>query len=152
MATMQNEVVIDAPVEKIFAYLNCPSNLPLIWPSLFEIKNEIPLTNGGHSFRWTYKMGGLPFTGTGECIVMTPNLLLVYQINGILNGEITFAFQSNHIRTKVNVFARYQIPSSLLNLLSETIIIKMNEREGAIIMDNLRLAIEHVKMQKLKPM
>jgi len=142
MATMQNEVVIEAPVEKIFTYVNNPSNLALIWPSLYEIKNENLLANGGYSFQWAYKMGGVRFAGTGECTSFTPNLLLVFQIEGAIKGTLTFSFQSNHFRTRVNVLADYQIPLPLLNLLSEVIITKMNEREGGVIMDNLRLVVE----------
>jgi len=40
MATIDKEVIINAPLDKIFSYVSKPSNLPQIWPSLVEIKNE----------------------------------------------------------------------------------------------------------------
>ena len=37
------------PVEKIFRYLNDPSNWPEFWPSLVEVTNLQLLPNGGYS-------------------------------------------------------------------------------------------------------
>jgi uncharacterized protein YndB with AHSA1/START domain len=142
MATMSNVIIINAPAEKIFSYVNQPSNLPKFWPSLYEIKDEELLPNGGYSYRWTYKMGGIHFTGKGECTDIVPNFLLKSQIYGALNGTMTFSFQSCRNQTRVTLLADYQIPLLILDRLAENIISKINEREAATVLDNLRIVFE----------
>jgi carbon monoxide dehydrogenase subunit G len=38
MAKLNKSILIAAPAEKIFAYMNDPKNLTEIWPSMQEIK------------------------------------------------------------------------------------------------------------------
>ena len=59
MATTDKEIMIKAPLEKIFNFVLKPSNLLQIWPSLIDVKNERLLPNGGYSAKWMYKMGGI---------------------------------------------------------------------------------------------
>lgn len=59
MPTINKQITINAPLEKVFDYLYRPSNLPQVWPSLITIENELPLPDGGYSFDWEYKMGGV---------------------------------------------------------------------------------------------
>ena len=54
MPKVDNEVIINAPVQDIFNYVSQPSNLQQIWPSLVEIKNEKLLPNRGYSYRRVY--------------------------------------------------------------------------------------------------
>ncbi len=42
MATAKKSITVDAPVEKIFEYLNQPINLLEIWPSMVEAKDIQP--------------------------------------------------------------------------------------------------------------
>lgn len=37
MLKLHKEVVVKAPVEKVFGYIAKPENLPQIWPSLYEV-------------------------------------------------------------------------------------------------------------------
>ncbi len=63
MPIIDKDIIINAPREKIFDYVNKPGNLPRISPSLIEINNEKILPDGGYSFRWRYKMIGVPHGG-----------------------------------------------------------------------------------------
>ena len=63
MAKDEKSINISAPPAKIFEYINVPTNLPEIWPSMVEAKDVEPLPNGGNSFRWVYKMAGMRFEG-----------------------------------------------------------------------------------------
>ena len=64
MPTLQKTITVKAPVEKVFKYIDEPTHLPEIWPSLFEVKDVESLPNGGHSFAWFYNMAGNRFKGT----------------------------------------------------------------------------------------
>jgi uncharacterized protein YndB with AHSA1/START domain len=142
MPRVDNEVIINAPVQKIYSYVSQPSNMQQIWPSLMEINNEKLLANGGYSYRWKYKMSGIMLTGTGECIEIKPNLLLISKNVGDFDSIVTFTFQSTDIRTRISLTFDYKLPFRLSNQLTENIILKMNAKEAGLILDNLRIRLE----------
>ena len=142
MPKVDNEVIINAPVEKIYNYISQPSNLQQIWPSLVEVKNQKLLPNGGYSYQWTYKMSGVHLTGTGECIDLVPNVVLASKNTGAMNSTVKFTFLSKDIQTKVTLSIEYEVPSTLLGHLAEIIILKMNDKEAELILDNLRILFE----------
>ena len=143
MPRVDNEVIkINAPVQKIYNYVSQPSNMQQIWPSLMEITNEKLLPNGGYSYRWKYKMSGIMLTGTGECVEIKPNLLLISKNIGDFDSMVTFTFQSRDIRTRISLTFDYKLPFPLSNQLTENIILKMNAKEAALISDNLRIRFE----------
>ncbi len=47
MAKIEKSLLIHAPVEKIFDFMANPENLPVVWPSLREVRNVHPLPRGG---------------------------------------------------------------------------------------------------------
>jgi uncharacterized protein YndB with AHSA1/START domain len=142
MPRVDNEVIINAPVQKIYNYVSQPSNMQQIWPSLMEITNEKLLPNGGYSYRWKYKMSGIMLTGTGECVEIKPNLLLISKNIGDFDSMVTFTFQSRDIRTRISLTFDYKLPFPLSNQLTENIILKMNAKEAGLILDNLRIRFE----------
>ena len=107
-----------------------------------EINNEKLLANGGYSYRWKYKMSGIMLTGTGECIEIKPNLLLISKNVGDFDSIVTFTFQSTDIRTRISLTFDYKLPFRLSNQLTENIILKMNAKEAGLILDNLRIRLE----------
>jgi uncharacterized membrane protein len=66
MAKTEKTIIINAPVEKVFNYVNEPTNLPEICPSLVEVKDVQRLPNDGTSDRWVYEMAGMRFQATSE--------------------------------------------------------------------------------------
>ncbi len=142
MPKVDNEVIINAPVDHIFGYVSQPSNLKQIWPSLIEINNEQLLPNGGYSYHWVYKMTGIRFSGAGECIEMKPNLVLASRNIGAIESTVYFRFLSIGNRTKVSLAIDYLVPMPLLGQLTEIIILKMNAKEVGLILDNLRIRFE----------
>ncbi|MGP8079636.1 MAG: SRPBCC family protein [Dehalococcoidales bacterium] len=142
MPRVDNEVIINAPVQKIYNYISQPSKLQQIWPSLVEITNEKLLPNGGYSYRWKYKMSGIMFSGIGECIDIKPNLLLISKNIGDFDSTVTFTFQSRNVRTRITLTFDYNLPLTLSSKLTENIILKMNTKEAGLILDNLRIRFE----------
>ena len=49
---VRDEITIDAPVEEVFAYLDDPENSLALVPHLVEVKEVVPLPNGGHRMRF----------------------------------------------------------------------------------------------------
>lgn len=142
MATIDTEIIINASLEKIFRYVSKPSNLPQIWPSVVEIKNEQLLPNGGYSAQWVYKMAGKYLEGTGEYTNVVPNQWFTIKTKGAVDSTITMTFRYVDSQTRVTLTINYRVPSALLGWLARRIIVKMNEQEAGLILANLRAILE----------
>ena len=142
MAKLENSITINAPVEKIFNYISDQTHLPEIWPSLVEITDMKQLPNGGSSNRWKYKMAGIHLSGTSEDIEYEANQRLVSKTKGGVDSIQTWTFQPEDGGTKVTFGVEYTIPVPVLGKLAEAIIVKMNEREGKTLLENLKVIME----------
>ena len=142
MAKVEKTITINAPVEKVFDYIDQPTNLPEIWPSLMEIKDVQTLPNGGHTDRWVYKMAGMRFEGTTEGIEHVTNQRIVSKTKGGVKSTQTWMFQPEAGGTKVTFEVEYNIPIPVLGKLAEAIVVKMNDREGDSILANLKTRME----------
>jgi hypothetical protein len=143
MASIDKELMIKAPPEKIYNFVIKSSNLTKLWPSLVEITNEKLLPNGGYCASFKYKMAGIYLKGKSECIEVVPNKWFSVKINGAVNCTITWTFRTkDNIQTKVTITIDYHVSLPVINRLAENIIFKMNERESEVVLDNLREILE----------
>ena len=142
MAKVEKTIAINAPIEKVFGYVEEPTNLPEIWPSLVEAKDVQRLPNGGTSFRWVYKMAGVRFEGTSEDTDYVANQRVVSKTKGGIESTVTWTFQPEAGGTKVTYEAEYTVPIPLLGKLAESFIVKQNEGEAELILANLKARME----------
>lgn len=89
MAKVEKTITINAPVEKVFAFVDEPANLLEVWPSLVEVKDVERLPSGGSKFRWTYKMAGVRVEGTAEATEYVVNRRIVSESKGGVSSTIT---------------------------------------------------------------
>ncbi len=142
MATVKKSITISAPVEKVFEYINVPSNLTEIWPSMVEAKDVQRLPNGGNRFRWVYKMAGMSFEGISEDTDVVPNKRIVSKTEGGIESKITWITQPEDGGTNVTFEGEYTVPIPLLGKLAEAFIVKLNEHEAEAILANLKARME----------
>jgi uncharacterized protein YndB with AHSA1/START domain len=142
MAKVKKSITINAPVEDIFAYISVPTNLPEIWPSLVENKDVQPLPNGGHKFRWVYKMAGMRFEGDSEDVEFVPNQRMVNKNTGGIASVLTWTVQAAEGGTQVTFEADYTVPVPLLGRLAEPFIARSNEHEAELLLENLKARME----------
>ncbi|MFC1918319.1 SRPBCC family protein [Chloroflexota bacterium] len=145
MVRIDNETILKVPLENLFDYINKPENFSEIWTSLINVSNIKSLPNGGYSSQWIYKMAGRHFKGVGKCTRISPNRLIVIESKGGIKSTITWTFRSDGNITKVTLTIEYKIPIPLLGKLAEAIIVKMNEQEMNMIMDNLKARFMNTK-------
>lgn len=93
MAKVKKTITINAPVEKVFKFMNEPTNLPEIWPSFIEAKDVKRLPNSGNSFRYVYKMTGMRLEGTSEDIEFVSNQRVVTKSKGSVGATQIYTFQ-----------------------------------------------------------
>lgn len=142
MAKVVKSITINAPVEKVFSYINVPTNLLEIWPSMVGVKDVQRLPNGGNRFRWVYKMAGVQFEGTSEDTEVIANERVVSKTKGGIESTITWMFQPEDGGTKVTYEAEYTVPIPLLGKVAEAFIVKANEREAELLLANLKDRLE----------
>ena len=65
MATIERNFLINAPPERIFAFLEDHANDSQWLPGLVESRNFAGESTD-YRWEWTYKMTGISFDGTGE--------------------------------------------------------------------------------------
>ncbi len=142
MAKIEKTIFINAPVERVFAFMARPENLPEIWPSLQEVRNVRPLPNGGYSYDWTYKMAGIRIEGHAEWTEFVENQRIVDKNEGSIPSTFVWIYQPEGAGTRVSVSVDYTIPSAVLGKMAEPIVHKMNEREAETVLANLKARME----------
>ena len=142
MAKLQKSITIHAPVEKVFAFMDNPCNLPEIWPSMVEIKDVKPNPNGGSDFGWVYKMAGMKFDGASETTEHVTNQHTVTKSTKGIESKFSWLYEAVDKDTKLTVDIEYTVPVPLLGKLAEAIIVKQNEHEAEILLENLKNMME----------
>ena len=142
MTSQTNSVVVHAPVEKVYEFLDDPRHLPEFWPSLIEVRDVRSLPNGGHANRWTYKMAGMRLEGTSEDVEHVANERIVRKTKGGVDSTQTWMVEPEGEDTKVSFRVDYTVPVPVLGKLAEAAIVKVNEHEGDVTMANLKTLIE----------
>jgi uncharacterized membrane protein len=142
MRSQTKSVVVNAPVDRVYAYLDDPIHMPEFWPSLIEIKDVHTLPNGGHSNRWTYKMAGVRLEGTSEDVEHIRNERIVAKTKGGVDSTQTWELEPEGDETKVTFKVDYTVPVPVLGKLAEAAIVKLNDHEGDVVMENLKTLVE----------
>jgi uncharacterized membrane protein len=142
MAKLTKSITINAPVEKVFKYVEEPTNLPKFWPSMVEVSDVKRSEDQVKTFNWVYKMAGLKVDGNTEITEMIPNQKTVSVSTGGIPSTIVWNYAPEGQGTKVTVEAEYKVPGALLGKLAEPLVIKINEREAETLLDNLKTIME----------
>ena len=142
MATFKDSIFINAPVEKVFQYHTDPRNNTEYWPSFEEVKDIEELPSGGTKFSWIYKMAGVKLEGTSKTTEFIPNQRYVIESKGGVESTFIYEYKPEGDGTRLSVHVEYTVPIPVLGKLAETLIVKMNEREGKTLLANLKALLE----------
>lgn len=142
MATFAKSIVINTPVEKVYAYLSDPTTALEYWPTMMDVRNVKDLGDGKKSFDWTLKMAGLKLDGTSETVELVPNEHVTLVSKGGIESSISWIFTPVSSGTELMMRTEYKVPVPVLGRLAENLIIKQNERETDAIMTNIKALLE----------
>jgi uncharacterized membrane protein len=145
MAKFRKMITIDAPVEKIFAFVEDPHNLLEIWPSLVEVRNVKPNPKGGYDYGWVYKMAGTKFEGASQVVEYLRNQRITTRSSKGIENQLDWIFEAADGKTRFIADVEYTVPVPLLGKLAEAIIVKQNERETDIVCNNLKNRMEEME-------
>jgi uncharacterized membrane protein len=141
MASTKTSTIIQAPVEKAFAYVEEPRNIPEWLMNLSEI-TDVTGSGVGQRYRWKYTMIGLPFEGETTVKEHVPNERLVTQSTGGIPNTFTMVFEPNERGTKLDVHTESTIPVPVLGPLAEKLVAKRMQREAEQSAQNIKERLE----------
>lgn len=142
MAKITRSITINAPVDKVYAFMSVPTNLPEIWPSMIEVKDVQPSPAGGYNFSWVYKMAGVRFEGASETTESITNQRTVTKSTKGIQSTFVWTYKPEDGGTKLTLEVEYVVPVPLLGKLAEAFIVKQNEHEADILLANLKARME----------
>jgi len=142
MAKITKSVTINAPVEKVYAFMSEPTNLPEIWPSMVEVKDVQPSPAGGYNFSWVYKMVGVRFDGASETTEAIPNQRVVTKSTKGIESTFVWMYEPGDGGTKLTLEVEYTVPIPLVGKLAEAFIVKQNQHEADVMLANLKARME----------
>jgi len=141
MATVTKSININAPVDKVFAYVSDPMNIPDWMVGMMEV-SDVTGSGVGMRYHWKYKMIGVPFGGASTRTEHVPNERIVVESKEGIASTFTFTFAPHEGGTKAALQADYTIPLPVLGKLAEKLVLKRNEREADLWMTNLKETLE----------
>lgn len=142
MERVEKSILIQAPVDTIFDYINEPTNLLKIWPGMIEVQDVQRLRNGDQRFRCVHKMVGAHIESTWEAVEYALNTRITIKTSGGIRSTVTWTFQPQNGGTEVTFNIEYAIPAPLLRKHSRASIIRWNEDEAETILANLKAEME----------
>jgi len=141
MTRIGKSVTINGAVDKVFAYVADPMNAPEWLPSMMEVTD---VTGSGveQHYRWKFKMAGVPLKGESTVSEHIPNERRVTESKGGVISTWTYTFEPHDGGTKFGIDIEYTIPVPVLGKLAEKLVLKRNEREADMAMQNIKDKIE----------
>ena len=137
MVCLKKSVVIDAPTDRVFAYVTEPATMSEWLPSMVEVQGIIG-TGAGQQYTWTYKYGGLLLRGQSTVVECVPNELSVTQSIGTISSVWTIRVEPHEEGTTLTIQIDYDIPTPVLRKLAERGVVRRDTR-------TLELALTNVK-------
>ena len=141
MATLKKIITIHANVEKVFNYLRNPNNQPEWMPGMVQVK-DITGSEVGDRFKWTYKMAGIMLDGESTFTELVPHERIVTDSKGGVKSIFDFKMKPEGEGTALEVIIDYTVPVPVLGKLAEKVILKRNEREADMAMENIKERLE----------
>jgi len=141
MPKLNNSINISAPVEKVFAYVTDPTKGPEWLVGWTEV-TDVTGSGVGQHYHWKYSMLGVPLRGETTVSEQVPNERSVTDSKGGITSTFTFTFAPHEGGTKLDVEIDYSIPVPVLGKLAEQLVLKRNQREAQMSMENIKERME----------
>lgn len=141
MARVEKSVTVDAPIERVFAYLKDPmSNLEWL-PGMMEV-TKVSGEGVGARFRWVYKMAGIALEGESTALEYIPNERFVTESKSGIVSTWNWDFAPDDGGTKIDLTVDYVVPIPVLGKLAEAVVVRQNERVLDTALENIRGRME----------
>ncbi|GIK62647.1 MAG: hypothetical protein BroJett018_04410 [Chloroflexota bacterium] len=146
MPQVQQSIKIDAPVEKVFAFIaEQPERMVEWWPPI-ELQERLtpPPTQVGSRSRYQYNMMGIKVRGEHEVMQFIANQRLYIKTLTGLDCAFDFQFETPDTnQTQLTVRIEYMLPASVLGrILDKTLVERENLQNLEVGLTNLKRILE----------
>lgn len=141
MASWTNSIVIHAPADRVFAYVDDPMHLVEWLPGMMEVRNVIG-SGAGQQQEWTYKMAGFLLRGQATVVEYVPNRRSVHQTIGMIGSTFTYTVEPHDEGATLTLEIEYNVPVPVLGRFAERAIIARNAREFEFALTNVKETLE----------
>jgi uncharacterized protein YndB with AHSA1/START domain len=142
MAIFENNITIQAPVDKVFNYITNPINRVEWLRRVTDVRNIVG--NGkGQKWEYTYKMPGRTINGTIEVIEYIPNQRYAHKSSSGFARTWTYDFSTENKSTHLNILVEmvsFTIP--LVGKIIEKQMIRQSKREAEQAVINIKNRLE----------
>lgn len=146
MATIQEKVMINAPVEHVFAFVTNPENWTEYVTSLTNVTDlSSPGLEPGTTFAWEYRMLGVKLHGTGRVSENTKDSRFGMRMEGTVPISEHYTFTPMNGGTELAIEIAYEMPGKVLEKIANTgLVEKLNRREAANVLEKVKLLCEEL--------
>lgn len=143
MAEIHNRATVDAPIEKVFDFVDDPERFPTYVPNVDRVADLVRTEKRlGDSFRVIYKVLGMTFD---EKFTVTeyqrPNRLRSAFAGG-MNGTFAWSFEREGEQTRVNVDVDYQMAGGPIGKAVDALLLeRTNEKTIEHLLQNMQKAL-----------
>lgn len=131
MARAARSVHVEATVEQVWDYLRDPKSIVEWWPNCTEIHNVQACADGGCTFKWTNKPGGVTCCGEIAEFVSDPDDGIVLHLAGDICGELHWRARRENGGTQVTFDSDYDLPvRALIPYLSPVRLLTFQQQEA----------------------
>lgn len=141
METIRKSITVNTPVENVYNYLADHTNEPEWIPSMIEVK-ESTGSNVGDHFKWKYKMAGVILEGKTNIVELVPNKKMVTISEGGADSTWTFIMGPSGNGTLLELTISYSVPIPVIGKLAEKVVLKRNDRETQLALENIKEILE----------
>lgn len=141
MIVVTDSIVVNAPRERVFAYVTDPATMAEWMPFVMEIEGIVG-SGEGQQYEWTSKLVGILYHGEVVVVEHVPNELSVHQSIGAVHSTTTFRTETADEFTKLVLELAYEVPLPVLGKLAEHAIGRRGARALATALIDVKEILE----------
>ncbi|MGQ9625430.1 MAG: SRPBCC family protein [Anaerolineae bacterium] len=143
MTRIERDIIINAPVGKVFSFMDAVEKQPEWLPSMIEVRDISNWPGLGTRWRWVFKMAGVRFEGESLVTEYLQNKKIVVETKGGIVSVWTWLFRPHRGATKVYLTIEYEVPGGVLGRLADRFLVeKMNQKEAEAALANIKSMVE----------
>jgi uncharacterized membrane protein len=141
MVKAEANIIINAPVEKVYNFLLDTEKLP-DWLTLLMEVHDIQGKGLGQKYKWTYKFIGIKFEGINEIVELVPNKKAVTKSTAGIDSVWTYNLSQKGKDTQVDLLVEYTIPVPVIGKFAESFVVKQGIRDIKHALETLKHVVE----------
>jgi len=144
MPSIEEKIIINAPLAKVFAFVTNPENWTEYVTSLTEVSDvSSPALEPGTTFSWEYRMLGVKLHGTGSVTENVHNAIFALRMEGATRIKEHYSFSAVDGATKLIARIEYKMPGQVLEkIASSALAEKLNRREVENVLAKIKIFCE----------